>query len=138
MDFLEIIGILLPILILFGGGIRKSLRRLGPLAEPTPQPKSEVPFPWETEFDEELEPEEFVEEEPQVGKGQNAYFTYEDLNQPVVNLETDSAPQRIVEEEPSPMEVAAETASVTEAPFDLRKAIIYQTILTNNYTLELK
>ena len=138
MDFLEIIGILLPILILFGGGIRKSLRRLSPLAEPTPQPKAEVPFPWETEFEEEQEPEEFVEEEPQAGKGQNAYFTYEDFNQPVVNPETDNTPQRIVEGKPNPMEVAAETVSDTEVPFDLRKAVVYQTILTNNYTLELK
>ena len=82
--------------------------------------------------------EEEQEVEPEPKNERKTYFTYEDVNPQVVNLETDNKSQRIVEEEPRQADVVAGAAPDAEQQFDLRKAIIYQTILTNQYTVELK
>lgn len=140
MDFGDILEIVIPLLLIFGGGIVKMIgrRASSPIAEPTPEQEPDFPFSWEEEPEMQDLFEEEQEVEPEPKNERKTYFTYEDVNPQVVNLETDNKSQRIVEEEPRQADVVAGAAPDAEQQFDLRKAIIYQTILTNQYTVELK
>lgn len=112
------IGVLL--LISFGGSIFKKLVSKGEGTEESSQP---VSYPqWETV------PDDFDQDAEEVAPADpNPYFTYEDTN---VQVHT-NAPATT-----QPSDDTLRPAAFADEAFDLRKAIIYQTILQNNYIHE--
>ncbi len=73
----------------------------------------------------------------------NDFFSFEDEGEKVVveqpSYFTYEAPE-VAQAQPSPFKASMQPAMVEETPqtgFDLRQAIIYQTILNNNYIQEI-
>lgn len=62
---------------------------------------------------------------------QSSYFTYE-------NSDVNQTASSIVEDLPQQEPVIVDEPSPSMAEFDLRQAVIYQTILQNNYISEMK
>lgn len=141
MDFQDIAWLMIMLLLSFGGGIVKRIKGMKDVvedAEDTSTPSSHDE--WE---DEELEEKEFFEEEE---VDEDPYFSYETeaVHQFEAPVQEDTrkaayaaAPQASVEEDIRNEDVKVENEQpllLDDEEFDLRKAIIYQTIMRNDYT----
>ena len=118
MEFGDILWTIVLIIAGFGGGLVKLFGSKNQVdSEESAQPAS---YPaWEAEAD---DFEEEIEEVPE----ENPYFTYEMPEQTYAPAAA-SVPHE-------PMAPAVPEAVQANEAFDLRKAIIYQTILQNNYS----
>ena len=131
MNFGDIIWIVVLLLATFGGSITKLLRSANQEdADTSAQPASHPV--WEAEGYDTVEMP--LDDEEASETMDDAYFTYEDVRQEYhapVPQHTACAPSPAVsavrQEEEQPM-----SRKEPEA-FDLRKAVIYQTILQNDY-----
>lgn len=120
MDLGDILWIVILLIATFGGGLIKGIRKAFRV-EDSEEDSQPVSHPmWETEA------AEFEAEEPEEDPyGQSPYFTYE---APTVEVRT-SAPE-------VPAAPVTQPAMLAGEEFDLRKAIIYQTVMQNNYLTE--
>ena len=130
MNIEDIIWIVVLIITSFGGSILKLFRsKSDEETEESAQPASHTQWEDEVESFEGMESFDVMDEE----MDESTYFTYEDektfdpIPQPVA---CEPAAQPVV---PSRVAEMGFPAKVGNEEFDLRKAIIYQTILQNDY-----
>lgn len=140
MDFGDIIWIAVLVLSAFGGSIGKLFRAVGSNqennspamdAEQTPYSDDEEESAWDQAevFGGISDPYSATSYEAP------AYFSYETAEpQPKETM----APKAETKKTPEPIPEIEQQRDVADEPFDLRKAIIYQTIMTNNYIADLK
>ncbi len=127
--------IMIGFVLYFLGSGKKTLRSLSSEPEVAPQPQPRTTY---EDTDEEADPyvdfetseeceDTFVNENTSFSKQTEGYFTYETMNDEPVQ------PQ-YKEVKPDVEEIVKEVVpNDTEINFDLRQAVIYQTILQNNY-----
>lgn len=156
MDLGDIFWIGFLILTFFGGSITKVIKKYMPSQPATETDDSEEPMAeaeWtETEWAEPSEtPRRVMEDDPweESAETDNPYFTYDEVEPEVVEQPTQQSmserieeilrqqqfaqPKAKYEEDPLPVQSTENESDPLDEPFDLRKAIIYQTIMENNY-----
>ena len=147
MDFLDII-ITVAILLAGGlmtGGKKKPVRQSRQTPAGMNTPTDNMPRGFLFDEDDDIEEDIFEDESvetpaPQV---ETPYFTYEDLS---VDNAAQSAPMQDAPAQANPVQTApvseplriVDDEPVEHPQFDLRQALIYQSILQNNYISELK
>ena len=133
MDASDIIWIAILVISVLGGSLKKIAGKLQPTASAAGAPKMEG-------LDHELEEDDYTEfeqdwKEPSSQSKNEEYFTYESADS-----NTWQAMSREAEKEEDRLDAAKAATMQPEATvdFDLKKAVIYQTILNNDYIADLK
>lgn len=133
MDASDIIWIAILVISVLGGSLKKIAGKLQPTAPAAGVPKMEG-------LDHELEEDDYTEfdqdwKETSSQPKNEEYFTYESADS-----NTWQAMSREAEKEEERLDAAKAATMQPEAAvdFDLKKAVIYQTILNNDYIADLK
>jgi len=141
MDIQDIVWLVIALLFTFGGGIIKLVKNLGHYSVDVEEPSSPSSRQeWEEEGcdEQELFDEEELEENPYFSYETDAAYQQEDSAQNdsrqaayTADQNTPSRPKFRSEDDKVEKE---QPVFVGNEEFDLRKAIIYQTIMQNDYT----
>lgn len=139
MDFGDILWIAVLVLGAFGGSIGKLIRSFGSNQEDnrTAKDAEQTSYPYEEESAwNQAEGFETISD-PNYAASYEApkYFSYETEEPQPMKAEAPKVENKHVCDQPKETE---QKSPLLDEPFDLRKAVIYQTIMTNNYIADLK
>lgn len=136
MDAGDIIWTVILLVSAFGATLVKAFRRaIKDMPQPVATPaQNKKPIDFSTEEKSSAPSQEASNEPFSEEYGTDDYFSYETVNTPVVDLETEDTPSVAAAILTPQDEPVREEDSIN---FNLRQAIIYQTILHNNYITEI-